>query len=445
MNHRRSNLQMNRLTRKLLPLLLAGYIAGACADTGTVRLTVIDSGTQRPIPNAVIEIKSRTGETTETRADNKGLVKVDALTAGLYTLTIKHPNYQPVRLPRVRVLENKTTPIQTKLASINTSVEETLVVGKAVSGNSLNAAGSSFIDQEALNSAAGSGSDVLRSLDGLPGLFGDGEFSSFTVRGNSPRDNLILVDGIPFDKVVHFSDSFGEQEEIEGGGRYSVFAPNTIASAEFQPGGWAPAYGGRAGSLLKLNVAEGNPDTPSYRARLDIAGIEVGYDGPSGFHDQTSVLFSARSYDFGQFFETIGLDDIGSPKLTDIIFKSTSELSDIDQVSFLAIYAPEEYQRTLDNVLASDEDEPGNFEDVELVDSEADNSLVALTWTRLFGNDGELTNQIYLRNYDERTSSGEAYPDLVSLDAPIDTVPVRNNILNSRANTKLHTIQTNDP
>ncbi len=442
MNHRRSNLQMNRLTRKLLPLLLAGYIAGACADTGTVRLTVIDSGTQRPIPNAVIEIKSRTGETTETRADNKGLVKVDALTAGLYTLTIKHPNYQPVRLPRVRVLENKTTPIQTKLASINTSVEETLVVGKAVSGNSLNAAGSSFIDQEALNSAAGSGSDVLRSLDGLPGLFGDGEFSSFTVRGNSPRDNLILVDGIPFDKVVHFSDSFGEQEEIEGGGRYSVFAPNTIASAEFQPGGWAPAYGGRAGSLLKLNVAEGNPDTASYRARVDIAGVEVGYDGPSGFHDQTSVLFSARSYDFGQFFETIGLDDIGSPKLTDIIFKSTSELSDIDQVSFLAIYAPEEYQRTLDNVLASDEDEPGNFEDVELVDSEADNSLVALTWTRLFGNDGELTNQIYLRNYDERTSSGEAYPDLVSLDAPIDTIPVRNNILNSRANEKELGLQT---
>jgi hypothetical protein len=433
MNHRRSNLQMNRLTRKLLPLLLAGYITGACADTGTVRLTVIDSGTQRPIPNAVIEIKSRTGETTETRADNKGLVKVDTLTAGLYTLTIKHPNYQPVRLPRVRVLENKTTPIQTKLASINTGVEETLVVGKAVSGNPLNAAGSSFIDQEALNSAAGSGSDVMRSLDGLPGLFGDGEFSSFTVRGNGPRDNLILVDGIPFDKVVHFSDSFGEQEEIEGGGRYSVFAPNTIASAEFQPGGWAPAYGGRAGSLLKLNVAEGNPDTASYRARVDIAGVEVGYDGPSGFHDQTSVLFSARNYDFGRFFETIGLDDIGSPKLTDVIFKSTSELGDSDKLSFLAIYAPEEYQRTLDNVLASDEDEPGNYEDVELVDSETDNSLFALTWTRLIGNDGKLTNQIYLRNYDERTRSGESYPDLVAVDAPVNTIAVRPNILTSNA------------
>ncbi len=431
-----------RITRMLLPLMFGTFISGAYADTGKVRLTVIDSSTQRPIPDAIIEIKSRAGETIETRADSQGLVNIDALAAGLYTLTINHPNYQPVRLPRVRVLENKTTPIQTKLAGVSPGVEETLVLGKSISGNPLNTAGSSFIDQEALNSAAGSGSDVLRSLDGLPGLFSDGEFSNFTVRGNGPRDNLILVDGIPFDKVVHFSDSFGEQDETEGGGRYSVFAPNTIASAEFQPGGWAPAYGGRAGSLLKLNVAEGNPDTASYRARVDIAGVEIGYDGPSGFHDQTSVLFSARDYDFGRFFEIIGLDDIGSPKLTDVIFKSTSELGDNDKLSFLAIYAPEEYQRTLDNVLASDEDEPGNYEDVELVDSETDNSLFALTWTRLIGNDGKLTNQIYLRNYDERTSTGESYPDLVSLDAPINTIPVRPDILSSRAKEEELGLQT---
>ncbi|WP_049629941.1 TonB-dependent receptor [Cellvibrio sp. pealriver] len=438
---------LHSFTRALLPLMLAGYVSNACADTGKIRLTVIDATTQRPIPNATVTIVSRAGATTETRANAQGLLQVDALDAGLYTLLINHPNYQPVRLPRVRVLDSKTTPIETKLAGVSTGVEELLVVGKTMAGNPLNAAGTSFIDQEALNSAAGSGSDVLRSLDGLPGLFGDGEFSSFTVRGNGPRDNLILVDGIPFDKVVHFSDSFGEQEEIEGGGRYSVFAPNTIATAEFQPGGWNPAYGGRAGSLLKLNVAEGNPDTPSYRARLDIAGIEIGYDGPSGFHDQTSILFSARNYDFGRLFETIGLDDIGTPKLTDVIFKSTSELGDKDQLSFLVIYAPEEYQRTLDNVLASDEDEPGNYEDVELVDSEADNSLIALTWTRLIGSDGELTNQIYMRNYDERSTTGEAYPDLVEadlegMDPPLDTTPVRNNILRSEAEEKELGLQT---
>ena len=421
-----------RFSHTLLALVLAGYAANSYADMGKIRLTVIDSGTQRPIPNASVKVVSRNGVTLETSANQNGFAYVDSLEAGLYTLVVNHPNYQSVQLPRVRVIDDKTTPLETMLVTANAGVEEVLVLGNNVAGNPLDPAGSRVIDREALNSAAGSGSDVLRSLDGLPGLFSDGEFSSFTVRGNSPRDNLIMVDGIAFDNVVHFSESFGEQEEVEGGGRYSVFAPNTIATAEFQPGGWDPAYGGRAGSLLKLEVAEGNPETPSYRARLDIAGIEIGYDGPSVIHDQTSVLFSARDYDFGRLFEVVGLEDIGTPTLTDVIFKSTTELGENDRVKFLAIYAPEDYQRDIENVLASDEDEPGNYTDVELVSSETDNSLFATTWTRLVGSDGELSNQLYYRNYDESTVTGEAYPDLVPPDTAPEDVPRRENILQSQ-------------
>jgi hypothetical protein len=432
MFHHKHNNQFHRLTQKLLPLILAGSVFNVCADPGKIRLTTIDSTTQRPISDANIAIVARDGTTRETRTNQQGLAYIDALDEGLYTVIVNHPDYQSARLPRIRVLDDKTTPIETRLGIVSKGVEEVLVLGKSISGNPLNPAGSSFIDREALNSAAGSGSDVLRSLDGLPGLFGDGEFSSFTVRGNGPRDNLILVDGIPFDNVVHFSDSFGDQEEVEGGGRYSVFAPNTIATAEFQPGGWNPGYGGRAGSLLKLEVAEGNPDTPSYRARLDIAGVEIGYDGPSMIHDQTSILFSARNYNFGRLFEVIGLDDIGTPKLTDVIVKSTTELGDNDSVKMLVIYAPEEYRRDINNVLASNDDESGNYGDVELVSSETDNSLLAATWTRLIGSDGELSNQLYFRGYDESGISGEAYPDLVPPETAPENIPQRNNILQSQ-------------
>jgi hypothetical protein len=76
--------RLYRLTQKLLPLILAGYVSGASADTGKIRLTVIDSITQRPIPNSSISALSRTGETTETRANDQGLVQIDALDPGLY-------------------------------------------------------------------------------------------------------------------------------------------------------------------------------------------------------------------------------------------------------------------------------------------------------------------------------------------------------------------------
>src|SRR5690606_4188937 len=138
-----------------------------------------------------------------------------------------------------------------------------------------------LLEREEIRRNPGSAGDVFRALDVLPGVVATGEFSNFTVRGNGPRDNLILIDGIPFDKIAHFDESLGEQEGVDGGGRYSIFAPNMIGSARFSPGGWRAAEGGRNGSLLELGIADGNFASSTVGARLDIIGIEADYDGPS--------------------------------------------------------------------------------------------------------------------------------------------------------------------
>lgn len=67
------------------------------------------------------------------------------------------------------------------------------------------------------------------------------EFASFSVRGRGPRDNLLFVDDFPFDKAIHFDATLGEEEDVGGGGRFSIFAPNVISGAEFSPGGWGAA------------------------------------------------------------------------------------------------------------------------------------------------------------------------------------------------------------
>ena len=245
------------------------------------------------------------------------------------------------------------------------------------------------------------------------------------MRGNAPRNNLILVDDIPFARVVHFNNNFGELDEVENGGRYSVFAPNIVGSAEFQPGGWKAAYGGQAGSLLKLEVAEGNADSPTFNTRLDISGIEVGYDGPSYFHQETSILFSARQLNFGRVFELIDEDDFGEPKVTDIVFKSVSQLSDRDDVSVLMIYAPETFTRDADNALASDKDDPGNWEDLSLVETDIDTSLFAVNWSHLIGDTGELVNRFYWRDYAENVESGELLADQVPFGTAQQNIPQR--------------------
>ncbi len=407
----------------LLFLFTLSVDASAESANATLKVSVIDASSQRALVGVSLTLISRDGDTYSLTSNDLGEAELGALPAGLYELRAKRKFYTSVRQPSVCLIENKTTPLSLALIPSENELEEVLVLGNNSGGSRLAPVSAVTLDREALRSAAGSGSDVLRALDGLPGLFSDGSFSSYSVRGNGPRDNLILVDGIPFDRVVHFSDSFGQLEDLEGGGRYSVFAPNVVGSAEFQPGGWGPAYGGRAGSLLKLDVAEGNPDTASYTARLDVAGLEVGYDGPLG--ENSSLLFSARQLNFGRLFELVGLDSVGEPELTDVIIKTRTDVSNDDVLKFLVIYAPESYSRDIDNVLASDEETPGVYEDVITVESESENSLVTASWTKLIGNNAELINRVYHRVFADDTFTGEAFPDAVPLGTPANGIPVR--------------------
>jgi len=221
-----------------LMLLMVGVLPYAYAEDGKVRLQMVDAQTQRPVEGAQVTLISRQGPQQNLSVADNGRIQSEGLPPGLYEILVSRPGYQTARLPSVRVVDGKTTSLRVDLFVQRQNVEEVVVLGTAIGADLLSSVGTSLVDREQLRSAAGSGGDVLRALDGLPGVFSDGEFTSFTVRGAGPRDNLVLVDGIPFEKLVHFAETFGNEEEVEGGGRYSVFAPNVIGSAEFQTGGW---------------------------------------------------------------------------------------------------------------------------------------------------------------------------------------------------------------
>ncbi|MFB3056427.1 MAG: TonB-dependent receptor plug domain-containing protein, partial [Ignavibacteriaceae bacterium] len=105
-----------------------------------------------------------------------------------------------------------------------------------------------------------------------------GEFSAFSVRGGSPKENIILIDNIPFGKVTHFNG--GSEEQEAQGGRFSIFAPGLIEEANFQAGGFSAIYGGKFSSFLDLKIKEGNTENPTVDGRIDVLGWEVNYDGP---------------------------------------------------------------------------------------------------------------------------------------------------------------------
>ncbi|WP_407353484.1 TonB-dependent receptor [Luteimonas sp. R10] len=417
---------MSRHARRALCLALSAQLIGvplvthAAEAPGALTIIVRDQTTDRPLPNARVTITERETDAARTlETDAQGRLLVEQLDPGLYTVNITKAGFAPIHEPSVRVITRKNSRVEFELGI--PLLEEVVVQARPIDG--LASPSSTYLDREALRSAVGGGADPLLSLDGLPGLASASEFAAFSVRGRGPRDNLIFVDEFPFDKAVHFDATLGEDEDVGGGGRFSIFAPNVISGAEFSPGGWGPAYGGRAGSLLKLEVAGGNP-SPSASLRLDLAGQEVGYDGPLGITEDSTVLVSARRLDFGSFFETIEELDIGNPVLRDVIVKSVVPINQSNTLEVLLVDTRETYTRDVTHVFESP-----NFEDASLLDFEQDSDLYGLTLRSLIGEDAVWTNKVYHRASNKISSEGEAFPDLVPPGSPASSFPVRENIM----------------
>ena len=407
-----------------MSVLVTGPALLAAEAPGELRVTVIDRDTRRPVEQAALVVTPREeGDSEQRQTDEDGAVRVEGLAPGLYAVRVDRAGYITALEARVRVSPRRTTSVEMELIPGDARLEEVVVVASAARADATGSVSATYFDRETLRAAVGSGSDVLKALDGAPGLVSLGEFSDFSVRGRGPRDNLILVDGLPYDRVVHFDQTLGETEDIGGGGRFSIFAPNLIGGAEFSPGGWSAAYGGRAGSLLKLDVAEGGA-SPSAYLQLDIAGYDVGYEGPSGLRDDTSILVSARRLDLGAMFEMIEELDIGEPVMTDMVLKTVTRPSPRDVVEFLALNTPEDFSRGVPHVLAS----PA-FQDVTLYGTEQNSTLIGVTWRRLVGDTGEWSNAFYLRSNDKESREGEAYPDTVPLGTPAADIPVRRAVL----------------
>lgn len=395
---------------------------------GGVRGRIVDSVTGRAVPTTTVRLirNQRVQRTIE--ADTAGEFSFDRVPEGVYSVEVEEQGYLKAVQADVRVVLRRVAAVDFALVRGSDEVlAEVVVAARATAEDPRATPNTMLLEREEIRRSPGSAGDPLRAMDVLPGVVATGEFSSFTVRGNGPRDNLILIDGIPFDKVAHFDESFGEQEGVDGGGRYSIFEPNIVGSARFSPGGWRASEGGKNGSLLELGIADGNPVSSTAGARIDIIGVEADYDGPSYLADNTSLLLSARHFDFSNLFEAIEELDIGTQRLTDFIAKSVTELNDDHRLELLAIHTSETSERTVENALASE-----NFEDVGLEDSKQDSTLLGVTWRWTPGEVAQWRNTLYYRNSDTTATEGEAYPDLAGPDPTPETTPVREDILSIR-------------
>ena len=124
--------------------------------------------------------------------------------------------------------------------------------------------------------------DVLKALQFLPGVQSGGEGqNALIVRGGSPDQNLVILDGVPIYNVSHL------------GGLFSVFNGDAIKNVSLTKGGFPARFGGRLSSVLEIDMKDGNMQKFHGEGGIGILTSRLMLEGPI-LKDKISFMVAAR-------------------------------------------------------------------------------------------------------------------------------------------------------
>ena len=145
--------------------------------------------------------------------------------------------------------------------------------------------------------------DLIKAIQLLPGVISTSEgTSSFSVRGGSADQNLILLDESTVYNASHLM------------GFFSVFNNDAIKDIKLYKGDIPAAYGGRLSSLLEVNMKDGNSKKFSGTGGIGLISSRLTLEGPI-FNENTSFIASGRRTYADLFLPLSSNEDLKDNKL----------------------------------------------------------------------------------------------------------------------------------
>lgn len=117
----------------------------------------------------------------------------------------------------------------------------------------------------------GGEADIFRALQMLPGVLTSSQISSgLFIRGGSPDQNLVLLDGMTVYNPTHLF------------GFISAFNNDAIKDVDLIKGGFPAEYGGRMSAVLNITQKDGNRDHVEGLVGLGLISSRASLQGPLG-------------------------------------------------------------------------------------------------------------------------------------------------------------------
>lgn len=249
-------------------LLAVANSALAQKGGGTIRGTVYDDANGDPMlfTNVYLE-----GTTIGTATDINGFYTIPNVPEGEYTLISTALGYDTMKY-------EITIDPKTKIITQNIFLKE----GKVqITGVEISAEREERINEVKVSSvkvtteeiskipSVGGEPDIAQYLQVMPGVvFTGDQGGQLYIRGGSPVQTLVLLDGLPIYNPFHSI------------GLFSVFETDIIKNVEVLTGGFSAEYGGRVSAVMDVRTQDGNKKKQSGKVSVSPFMTKAILNGP---------------------------------------------------------------------------------------------------------------------------------------------------------------------
>ncbi|MFH0991722.1 MAG: TonB-dependent receptor [bacterium] len=176
--------------------------------------------------------------------------------------------------------------------------------------------------------------DVLRSIQMLPGISANNEFSAkFNVRGGTYDENLVLVNGTQVYEPFHLKEAPNAS--------MGIFNTEMMRRVTLVTGGFSAKYGDRLSSVLDIEYREGSKERLKGAVALSVTNVDGYIEGPLA--GSGSFIVGARKSYFEYMMSAIGVAENIHPSFYDVQGVVSFPLSPSNKLLFQFIHAGDKY------------------------------------------------------------------------------------------------------
>lgn len=332
------------------------------SNYGSISGFVTDASNGEKLAYANVYLENSTlGSTT----NEKGYYIIHNIPPGSYNIVFSYIGYE-LEIMKIDARKNHNTVVNIEMKPTIIEIEEISVSAERMRfEKEVEVSHITFSPREIKSIPGLFEKDLIKTLQLMPGVVAMHDLSNkLYVRGGSPDENLVLLDGITvYNPSTHLF------------GLFSTFNPDAVGDAELYAGGFPAKYGDRLSSVLNVTTKEGNSKKYTGEASIGLITSKLLFEGPI---PKGSFLISARRTYFDALvwaYSKIKRDTISLPYyFYDGISKINFNPSPENRFTFAALGGSD--------VISFEESWDGEPE--EKIDLEWGNRGTSLRWRSVF-------------------------------------------------------------